>query len=51
MKHKEVQIAMTVDEVMMLFTRAIEDGDLDRAELWATGMLIQNDPASDTRST
>jgi hypothetical protein len=42
---ERLAIAVTAAEIEGLYARAIEEGDLDRAELWANALLRLNDPA------
>jgi hypothetical protein len=37
-------IEATRDEVIILYVFAVEQGDLDRAALWASTLLRSNDP-------
>jgi hypothetical protein len=42
---ERLAISVTADEIESLYARAIEEGDLDRAEVWANALLRLNDPA------
>jgi hypothetical protein len=41
---ERLAIAVTAEEIEVLYARAIEEGDLDRAEVWANALLRLNDP-------
>lgn len=39
-------VDLTLAEIVSLYARAIEEDDLDRAEVWANALLRLNDPAA-----
>jgi hypothetical protein len=42
---ERLAIQVTAEEIEGLYARAVDEGDLDRAEVWANALLRLNDPA------